>query len=88
MKVVIVSTGNRDCFLKNQKLVNFISSDFELLSFDNQDKNLGVMVVEEKNQVMADYDEQSSDSFFKTNTKKKIKQQNREINRKLRQNKR
>lgn len=72
MKVVIVSTGNRDCFLKNQKLVNFISSDFELLSFDNQDKNLGVMVVEEKNQVMADYDEQSSDSFFKTNTKKRL----------------
>lgn len=85
MKVVIVSTGNRDCFLKNQKLVNFISSDFELLSFDNQDKNLGVMVVEEKNQVMADYDEQSSDSFFKTNTKKKIKQQNRMVNQILRQ---
>lgn len=88
MKVVIVSVGNKDHFLENQKLVDSIFGDFEQLSFNNQDKNLGVMVVEEKSQVMDDYDEQSSNNFFRTNTKKMIKQQNRMINQKLRQNKR
>ena len=46
------------------------------------------MVIEEKDQVMDTYDEQSSDNIFKTNMKKMIKQQNRMVNQKLRQNKR
>ena len=37
---------------------------------------------------MDTYDEQSSDNIFKTNMKKMIKQQNRMVNQKLRQNKR
>lgn len=87
MKVAIVSFGNKDYFLGNQTLVDSIPDSFEYLSFDNQDKNLGVMVIEEKNQVIDNYVEQLSDTFFKTNMKKKIKQQNRMINQKLRQNK-
>lgn len=88
MKVVIVSVSYKDYFLENQKLVHSISDGFELFSFDNQDENLGVMVIEEKDQVMDTYDEQSSDNIFKTNMKKMIKQQNRMVNQKLRQNKR
>ena len=88
MKVVIVSVSYKDYFLENQKLVNFISDGFELFPFGNQDENLGVMVIEEKDQVMDTYDEQSSDNIFKTNMKKMIKQQNRMVNQKLRQNKR
>ena len=74
MKVAIVSFGNKDYFLGNQTLVDSIPDSFEYLSFDNQDKNLGVMVIEEKDQVMDTYDEQSSDNIFKTNMKKMIKQ--------------
>lgn len=88
MKVVIVSVSYKDYFLENQKLVNSISDDFELFPFDNQDENLGIMVIEEKDQVMDTYDEQSSDNIFKTNMKKMIKQQNRMVNQRLRQNKR
>ena len=75
-------------FLENQKLADSLSSVFGLFPLDNQDKNMGIMVVEEKNQVMDDYGEQSSNNFFKTNMKKMIKQQNRMINQRLRQNKR
>ena len=75
-------------FLENQKLADSLSSVFGLFPLDNQDKNIGIMVVEEKNQVMDDYGEQSSNNFFKTNMKKMIKQQNRMINQRLRQNKR
>ena len=88
MKVVIVSVSYKDYFLENQKLVNSISDGFELFPFGNQDENLGVMVIEEKDHVMDAYDEQSSDNIFKTNMKKMIKQQNRMVNQKLRQNKR
>ena len=73
-------------FLENQKLADSLSSVFGLFPLDNQDKNMGIMVVEEKNQVMDDYGEQSSNNFFKTNMKKMIKQQNRMINQRLRQN--
>ena len=76
MKVVIVSVSYKDYFLENQELVNSISEGFELFPFGNQDENLGVMVIEEKDQVMDAYDEQSSDNIFKTNMKKMIKQQN------------
>lgn len=48
MKVVIVSVSYKDYFLENQKLVNSISDGFELFPFGNQDENLGVMVIEEK----------------------------------------
>lgn len=75
-------------FLENQKLADSLSSVFGLFPLDNQDKNMGIMVVEEKNQVMDDYGEQSSNNFFKTNMKKMIKQQSRMINQRLRQNKR
>ena len=75
-------------FLENQKLADSLSSVFGLFPLDNQDKNMGIMVVEEKNQVMDDYGEQSSNNFYKTNMKKMIKQQNRMINQRLRQNKR
>ena len=75
-------------FSENQKLADSLSSVFDLFPLDNQDKNMGIMVVEEKNQVMDDYGEQSSNNFFKTNMKKMIKQQNRMINQRLRQNKR
>ena len=75
-------------FLENQKLADSLSSVFGLFPLDNQDKNMGIMVVEEKNQVMDDYGEQSSNNFFKINMKKMIKQQNRMINQRLRQNKR
>lgn len=74
-------------FLENQKLADSLSSVFGLFPLDNQDKNMGIMVVEEKNQVMDDYGEQSSNNFFKTNMKKMIKQQSRMINQRLRQNK-
>lgn len=87
MKVAIVSSGNKNYFLGNQTLVDSIPDSFEYFSFDNQDKNLGVMVIEEKNQVTDNYVEQLSDTFFKTNMKKKIKQQNRMIDQRLRQNK-
>ena len=46
------------------------------------------MVIEEKDQVMDAYDEQSSDNIFKKKKKKMIKQQNRMVNQRLRQNKR
>ena len=75
-------------FLENQKLADSLSSVFGLFPLDNQDKNMGIMVVEEKNQVMDDYGEQSSNNFFKTNMKRKIRHQNRVINQRLRQNKR
>lgn len=88
MKVVIVSVSYKDYCLENQKLVHSISDGFELFSFDNQDENLGVMVIEEKDQVVDTYDEQSSDDVFKINMKKMIKQQNRMVNQRLRQNKR
>ena len=88
MKVVIVSVSYKDYFLENQELVNSISEGFELFPFGNQDENLGVMVIEEKDQVMDAYDEKSSDNIFKTNMKKMIKQQNRLVNQRLRQNKR
>lgn len=88
MKVGIVSGGNKNSFLEMRELVNSISSDLLLFSLDNQVKNLGVMVVEEKNQVVDNYDEHPSDNLFKTNMKKKIKQQSRMVNQRLRKNKR
>lgn len=88
MKVGIVSGGNKNSFLEMRELVNSISSDLLLFSLDNQVKNLGVMVVEEKNQVVDNYDEHPSDNLFKTNMKKKIKQQSRMVNQRLQKNKR
>lgn len=88
MKVGIVSGGNKNSFLEMRELVNSISSDLLLFSLDNQVKNLGVMVVEEKNQVVDNYDEHPFDNLFKTNMKKKIKQQSRMVNQRLQKNKR
>ena len=75
-------------FSENQKLADSLSSVFDLFPLDNQDKNMGIMVVEDKNQVEDSYNEQSFNKIFKTNMKRKIRHQNRVINQRLRQNKR
>lgn len=72
--------------LENKRLADPISSVYEL--FPRNDKNFGIMVVEDKNQVEDSYNEQSFNKIFKTNMKRKIRHQNRVINQRLRQNKR